>query len=265
MAALQQTPITFQSRSPPSRQITSRFQSHIPLKISFSGGFPSLKLPKFAGKSRSRGGAAGTKMAESPAGSYATALADSAKANGTLEKTTDDLDKVAKIFADKQVYDFFVNPTIDIEKKRKVIDEVASSSKIQPQTENFLNILIDMKRIELIKEIVKEYEIVYNKLTDTELAIVTSVVKLESQHLAQIAKGVQKLTGAKNVRIKTELDPSLVAGFTIRYGNSASKLIDMSVKKQLEEIATQLDLGDIQLAISREACYKITTDLLKFR
>lgn len=75
----------------------------------------------------------------------------------------------------------------------------------------------------------------------------TSVVKLESQHLAQIAKQVQKLTGAKNVRIKTEIDPSLVAGFTVRYGNSGSKLIDLSVKKQLEEIAAELDLGDIKL------------------
>lgn len=67
--------------------------------------------------------------------------------------------------------------------------------------------------------------------------------------MAQIAKQVQKLTGAKNVRIKTNLDPSLVAGFTVRYGNSGSKFIDMSVKKKLEEIASQLDLGDIKLAV----------------
>lgn len=107
---------------------------------------------------------------------------------------------------------------------------------------------MDAKRIDLIKDIAKEYEFVYNDLTDTKLAIVSSVVKLESQHLAQIAKQVQKLTGAKNVRIKTLIDPSLVAGFTIRYGNSGSKLIDMSVKKQLEEIAAQLDLGDITLS-----------------
>ncbi|WP_145984840.1 F0F1 ATP synthase subunit delta, partial [Klebsiella pneumoniae] len=82
-----------------------------------------------------------------------------------------------------------------------------------------------------------------------EVAVVTSVVKLENEHLAQIAKGVQRLTGAKNVRIKTEIEPSLVAGFTIRYGNAGSKLVDMSVKKQLEEIAAQLDLSDITLAV----------------
>lgn len=80
------------------------------------------------------------------------------------------------------------------------------------------------------------------------MAIVSSVVKLEPQHMAKIAKRVQKLTGAKNVRIKTVMDPSLVAGFTIRYGSSGSKLIDMSVKKQIEEISAEFKLDDIQLA-----------------
>ncbi|KAK3019466.1 hypothetical protein RJ639_005150 [Escallonia herrerae] len=106
-----------------------------------------------------------------------------------------------------------------------------------------------MKRIELMKDLVKEFELVYNSPTDTELVVVTLVVQLESQHLAQIAKGVQPLTGSKNVRIKTVIDPSLVAGFMIRYGNSRSKLIDMIVKKQLEGIAAQLDIGDVHLAV----------------
>ncbi|KAL2468044.1 ATP synthase subunit delta [Forsythia ovata] len=245
-AALQQTPITFQSRSPPSAQLHSRPT----VKFSLSTG---LKLPKLTIKpllrrNRGGGGASGARMADSAARSYATALADVAKSNNTLEQTSADIEKIEKFFSDPGVLNFFTNPTIGEEKKISIIDEIANTSSLQPHVINFLNILVDMKRIDLIKEIVKEFEIVYNKLTDTELATVTSVVQLESQHLSQIAKEVQKLTGAKNVRIKTLIDPSLVAGFTIRYGSSGSKLIDMSVKKQLEEIAAQLEIGDIQLA-----------------
>lgn len=188
-------------------------------------------------------------MSATAAGSYAAALAEVAKSNNTMESTSADVDKIDKIFSDPQVLEFFSNPTVDVEKKRQVLDEISNSSALQPHTANFLNILVDAKRIDIITEIVKEFEMVYNKLTDTELAVVSSVVPLESQHLAQIAKQVQKLTGVKNVRIKTLIDPSLVAGFTIRFGASGSKLIDMSVKKQLEEIAAQLDLGDIQLAL----------------
>ena len=146
-----------------------------------------------------------------------------------------------------QVYSFFANPVISTENKRQVLDEIVDSSKLQPHTANFLNILVDADRLELITDIVKEFEVVFNQITNTELAVVSSVVPLEDDHLAQIAKGVQRLTGAKNVRIKTVIDPDLVAGFTIRYGNGGSKLVDMSVKTQLEEIAAQLDLGDVTL------------------
>ncbi|MBA0549804.1 hypothetical protein Golob_020814 [Gossypium lobatum] len=240
MASLQQASISLQPKHLSSSQHPRSLPS---LNLSFSATFPSLKL------STTRPLHGGAKMSASAASSYATALADVAKSNNTLDATSSDVEKVEKIFSDPQVLEFFTNPTIDVLKKRQVLDEIVSSSELQPHTANFLNILVDAKRIDLIKEIVKEFELVYNELTDTELAVVSSVVKLESQHLAQIAKQVQKLTGAKNVRIKTLIDPSLVAGFTIRYGSSGSKLIDMSVKKQLEEIAAQLDLGDIQLVV----------------
>ncbi|XWS10769.1 hypothetical protein CRYUN_Cryun38cG0026300 [Craigia yunnanensis] len=240
MASLQQTSISLQSKLPPSSQLSRALPS---LNLSFSGTFPSLKL------STTRPLQGGIKMSATAASSYAKALADVAKSYNTLDATSSDVEKVEKIFSDPQVLDFFANPIIDILKKRQILDEIVKSSELQLHSANFLNILVDAKRIDLIKEIVREFEMVYNKLTDTELAVVSSVVKLESQHLAQIAKQVQKLTGAKKVRIKTVIDPSLIAGFTIRYGSSGSKLIDMSVKKQLEEITAQLDLGDIQLAV----------------
>uniref|UniRef100_A0A2P2L300 ATP synthase delta chainic-like n=1 Tax=Rhizophora mucronata TaxID=61149 RepID=A0A2P2L300_RHIMU len=253
-AALQSATVSIQSKIPPSARLPSRIVSfQKPLSLSFSANFPSINLTSSAASihralRRRGGGASGAKMSATVAGSYATALADVAKSNNTLDATYADTEKIEKLFSDPQVLDFFVNPTIDPEKKIEVVDEMAKSSELQLHTANFLNILIEAKRMDLIKEIVKEFESVYNQLTDTEMAVVSSVVNLESQHLAQIAKQVQKLTGAKNVRVKTAIDPSLVAGFTVRYGSSGSKLIDMSVKKQLDDIAAQLDLGDIQLA-----------------
>lgn len=186
-------------------------------------------------------------MSDSVASSYANALADVAQSNGTLEATAADLEKVNQLFSEEAVYKYFINPTVSVQDKNNLVDAYTKEANLQPHIANFLNILIDMRRIDEIKEIAKEFEVTYNKMTETELAVVTSVVQLDEANLAQIAKGVQKLTGAKNVKIKTAIDESLVAGFTIRYGNGGSKLIDMSVKKQLEEIAETLEVGDIQL------------------
>ncbi|VFQ86751.1 unnamed protein product [Cuscuta campestris] len=248
MAALRQTPITFRPFSPPSAKIIVSPTA----TLSFSGG---LRLPKFtikptsAGRLSRRRGAVVAQMADSAAPSYASALCEVAKSNGTLEQTSADLTKIEEIFADDSVLDFFSSPVMSDETKLSLIDEIAESAGFQTHTANFLKVLVEMERMELIREILKEFETAYDRLTETELAVVTSVVKLESQHLAQIAKGVQRLTGAKNVRIKTAIDPSLVAGFTIRFGNSGSKMIDMSVKKQLQDVAAQIEMGDIQLAI----------------
>ncbi|KAG2320972.1 hypothetical protein Bca52824_014185 [Brassica carinata] len=179
-------------------------------------------------------------MSSSVSKIYATALADVAKANNTLEPTCNDVEKLEKTFSDPKVLEFLVNPTVELRKKREVIDLIAESLSLLPHTSNFLNVLIDSNRIDLVKEIAKEFEGVYNEMTKTELVVVKSVVRLGSQHLAQIAKYVQRLTGAKNVRIRTVIDESLIAGFTISYGGSCSKLIDMSVKKRLEDITTQV-------------------------
>ncbi|KAK9073017.1 hypothetical protein SSX86_007339 [Deinandra increscens subsp. villosa] len=246
ITTLQKSPVTSQSRSP-------QIHSLDPTNLSFSGG---LRLPKLTiktkikSKSRRGGGCMGTKMADSAAERYATALAEVATSNGTLDATAADVEKLDKLFSDVSVLKFFTSPIVSLDRKRDLIDDITSSGILQTHVCNFLNVLIERKRIDLIREIVKEFEIAYNKLTETEMAIVSSVVKLERQQLAQIAKQVQRLTGARNVRIKTAIDESLVAGFTIRYGNAQSKLIDLSVKKQLEDIAAEIEIGEISSPVS---------------
>ncbi|CAA7401756.1 unnamed protein product [Spirodela intermedia] len=254
-AALQQSTAALKGRNPAVRGAAAPISTAVrslPLRSSSSiAAIPgALRLSRTAvvDAVRRRRRSGGATMMDTAAGSYAAALTDVAKANGTLEATSADMDKLSTIFSDESVYKYFANPTVSVESKLELVGDIAKTSSLQPHTANFLSILVEMKRTELVKEIAKEFEKCYNQLTGTEVAVVTSVVPLESQHLAQIAKSIQRLTKAKNVRVKTTLDPSLVAGFTIRYGSSGSKFIDMSVKKQLAEIAKQLDFSDITLA-----------------
>lgn len=180
---------------------------------------------------------------DTTAGSYATALAEVAKSNDTLDKASQQVEKVAGVLTDPPVLEYFTDPTVDVEDQKKALDEIAESLELEPYITNFLKVVVDMKRVDMIDDIAKEFEAYYNTITGTELAVVASVVPMDNEHLAQIAKSVQRLTGAKNVRLKTEIDPSLVAGFTIRYGASGSKFIDMSVRKQLDELAKQLEFS----------------------
>nr|CAB3448095.1 unnamed protein product [Digitaria exilis] len=220
-----------------------------PRSASFAraAALPSLRL---APPPRRRGDLARPRAAaDAAAESYASALSEVATENGTLENTVADLEKLEKIFADEAVAEFFDNPTVPREEKTQLIEEIAKSSDLQPHVVNFLNVVVDNFRAAIVPQIVTEFENVYNGLTGTEVATVTSVVQLESQDLAQIAQHVQKMTGAKNVRLKTQLDPDLIAGFTVQYGRDGSNLIDMSVKKQIEEIASEFELPSVALEV----------------
>ncbi|KAL6911495.1 hypothetical protein ACP4OV_000300 [Aristida adscensionis] len=187
--------------------------------------------------------------ADSAAESYASALSEVAAENGTLEATVSDMEKLEKIFADEAIAEFFDNPTVPRDEKTKLIDEIAKAYELKPHVVNFLNVVVDNFRAALVPQIVTEFENAYNALSGTEVATVTSVVQLESQDLAQIAQHVQKMTGAKNVRIKTLINPDLIAGFTVQYGRDGSNLIDMSVRKQIEEIASEFEMPAVTLDV----------------
>ncbi|KAG6407015.1 hypothetical protein SASPL_129995 [Salvia splendens] len=89
-----------------------------------------------------------------------------------------------------------------------MIDGYAESS--DGDAESGMVNFTDMKRVDLIKEIAAEFELIANRLSETEVATGASVVELEPQHLAEIAKRAQKLTGSKNVNLKTVIDKSLL-------------------------------------------------------
>ena len=48
------------------------------------------------------------------------------------------------------------------------------------------------------------------------------------------------MTGAKNIKLKPEVDESLLGGFVVKYGKDGSGFIDMSVKGKSDNSPTFL-------------------------
>ena len=181
---------------------------------------------------------------DSAAGGYAAALAELSQSNKDIEKIYTDMEGLGDLLNNKELYDFLVSPVIDGDKKKAILKTLAEDAEFSGVTVSFLNLLVDKKRIELIKDVVKEFEAIYNDITDTQVANVMSAVKIEKPQLALIAKKIQSLCGAKNVRIKNIVDPSLIAGFIVQYGKDGSRYIDMSVKGQLDRLASQFQAAE---------------------
>lgn len=73
--------------------------------------------------------------------------------------------------------------------------------------------------------------------------MVKSAVKLEEPQQFLIAKKLQELTGAKNIKIKPVIDESLIAGFVVEYGSAQ---IDLSIKGALDRVTK--DLAGVKVA-----------------
>ena len=73
-----------------------------------------------------------------------------------------------------------------------------------------------------------------------QIATVTSAVKLENEQQFMIAKKIQEMTGAKNIKLKPEVDPALLGGFVVTYGKDGSGFIDMSVAGQVATLKNEV-------------------------
>mmetsp|Transcript_8616 Transcript_8616/g.21353 ORF Transcript_8616/g.21353 Transcript_8616/m.21353 type:complete len:159 (-) Transcript_8616:69-545(-) len=151
------------------------------------------------------------------------------------------MDSVANLLkSDEKLASFLTNPVADSGKKKSLIAAISEEAGFNDFSSNFLCLLVDKQRIEGVSEICEEFEKIYCEVTDTEVATVTSAAALDNDQQFEIAKKLQKLTGAKNIKLKPKVDASLISGIIIQYGKGGSKLLDMSAKGQLANIEAQL-------------------------
>ncbi len=73
-----------------------------------------------------------------------------------------------------------------------------------------------------------------------QVATVHCAKDLDDDQRYLVAKKLQEMTGQKNIKIKTSIDESLIAGFVVDYGSAQ---IDLSIKGQLEEVTQELVAG----------------------
>jgi F-type H+-transporting ATPase subunit delta len=170
--------------------------------------------------------------------SYAKALVELAEEKAVLEQVHADVDAVAGLVKEnKKLAELWFNPVVDSTKKKAVVAKISKEAGFQKYTTNFLNLLVEKDRVNLLNEICESFEEQYCVLTDTQVATLRSAVKLEQEQQFLIAKKLQELTGSKNIKLKPVIDQSLIAGFIVEYGSCQ---IDLSIRGQIEKVADEL-------------------------
>ncbi|MBD2326533.1 ATP synthase F1 subunit delta [Alkalinema sp. FACHB-956] len=168
---------------------------------------------------------------------YAQALLSLGQSNNLVGDFSNDINLILEtIGTSDELAQFFENPFIKDDAKKGVIASLFGG-KINPFTQNFLQVLIDRRRIVFLAGICKEFQALVRKLNQAVLAEVTSAVELNDGQKQAIRDRVIAMTGARQVDMETSVDSSLIGGVIIKVG---SQVIDASLRGQLRRISYRL-------------------------
>lgn len=169
---------------------------------------------------------------------YAEALLEIAKDSNLLEETKKDLSAVYKTLSDfKDLQLFLANPLLEVEAKKALINKLFKS-EVNQIILNFLFVLIHKRRISILQTIIDKYfELVYELESITVVELITAVEFNEIQ-INNLIEKIKVITNTKNIKLITNIDLSLIAGFILKIG---SKVIDTSLSGKLKQISLYLN------------------------
>jgi F-type H+-transporting ATPase subunit delta len=166
---------------------------------------------------------------------YAKAAFMSARDAHALADWSKALHFSAALGADARIADLLTSPKMSS-------DEIVSmyaglgGSAIDAHWQNFVRLLSQNKRLDVLPEIVVQFELLraeYENELDVE---VTSAVALNADQQAKLIASL-KTRFKREVRIRSSVDATLLGGAVIRAGDL---VIDGSIKGRLQRLASEL-------------------------
>ena len=163
---------------------------------------------------------------------YAGALFEAARERSELEDVLSDLGEfVSALHESEELRLFFYGGQVPERQKRRAIDGLTEGMKTS--TTNFLKVLVDNGREEIVEEALGRYEqLVKEHLGKIEVGV-TTAVELSQEQLDRLKERLKGTLEGKEVVLETNVDPELIGGAVFRFGG---RMMDGSVRGRLESL-----------------------------
>ncbi len=161
---------------------------------------------------------------------YAKAIFSIGQEQKKYEEYNEVLQGLANLYSTHpEVIDALTNPLYPMDVKEKVMKGIVKSMKVDTIMANFLNLLVQKKRAEILPEIASAYQFMVDEAKNISHGKVVSAIELSKELKVNVQKVLEKLTG-KKVEITTSVDPSIIGGIIAQVGDL---VLDGSIKTQL--------------------------------
>ena len=170
-------------------------------------------------------------MARSPAARrYARALFDLAVEKGCLDNVQADLANIALLGAKREQYAALLERFELSAQNRKDVWNQILKDQADPLTLRFVHFLVDKRRGDILGEIIRAFEVLYNEAKGITTLEVLAARPLTGEQLEALSARFAARLGRK-IKATQKTDPALLGGFQVRVGDV---VYDYSVSHQLE-------------------------------
>lgn len=180
------------------------------------------------------------KRAAAVARRYARALHSLASEAQRADVVADELAKFEQaLLTEPELRAALLRPWVKATTKRAIVLEVAGRLGVSPLTRNFLALVAQRRRLDVLGEIIAAYRATLDEAAGRIRARVRSAAPLADAERATLRERLGRRLG-KTVLLDTEVDPALLGGFVAEVG---SRVLDVSVAGQLGALRERIIKG----------------------
>ena len=165
---------------------------------------------------------------------YAQAAFDEAMRLGDLKGWSAVLMTLAEALSNAEVRAVVTSPRVPNTKIEELI--VGLSGNLNQQQKNFVKVLVEGHRLDVVTEILVMYEALRAEAEKFAEVTVTSAFELNEAQQQKIAAAL-KARMQREIKLSCNVDKALLGGVVIKAGD---KVIDASANTRLNEMATKL-------------------------
>ena len=167
---------------------------------------------------------------------YAQALFESAKAQGQLDETLEQLSLIGRLLHEQApLRQFLHNPDVDPGDKVDLLGRVLQGSW-SPLTRSFIHMVVSMGRAEFLGQIVQAFSAAVDRERGELRVTIRCAHPLPEAVMSRLRTRLEHRE-RRHVHLKTEVAPELIGGLQVMLDH---RVIDGSVRRHLDELRQQL-------------------------
>ncbi len=168
---------------------------------------------------------------------YAKALVEIGQEKNALDTYTDSVTALCELMeTSKDFREVLVNPVFTTEDKKGIAASVMGKMNTDKMVANFINLLIDRKRIEQLPGISDAMREMLDEINGITRAEVVSAAPLDDGELKTVSDTLSNISG-KKAEVTAKVDPSLIGGIYAKVGDM---VFDGTIRTQLNQLKESL-------------------------